>query len=223
MPDPLRKYPRIAHLAPGPGVSADDLVLDGPTRERVLATPVVAEEKLDGASVAVWFDSREPKVATRGGVDTIDRGGQRGRLRAWAAGSAHALRGALGESLVLYGEWLLRRHTVPYDRLPGPLVGLDIYDRDEDVFLDLARRDAVLGTATVPVPPRRFEGCLGTLDAAIGLLGTSAFGAARAEGIVLRASGPDEGRLLAKVIDPSWARISDAAWSEVPVSNLVVS
>lgn len=223
MPDPFPKYPRISHLAPGPGVSADDLILDAPSRKRLLDIPVIVEEKLDGANVAVWFESGGPAVATRGGVDTVDRGGQRGRLKAWAAGNADALREALGERLVLYGEWLLRRHSVPYERLPGPLVGLDIYDRVEDAFLDLARSDAVLGATSIPVPPRRFQGRLGTLDATIALLGTSAFGPARAEGVVLRASRAEDGRLLAKVIDPSWARVSDAAWSEVVVSNLVVS
>lgn len=223
MPDSAPKYPRIPHLGPASGVSADDLVLDAPIRERLLDVPVAVEEKLDGANVAIWFESGAPAVATRGGVDTVDRGGRRGRLKAWAAGNADALRHALGERLVLYGEWLLRRHGVPYERLPGPLVGIDIYDRDGDSFLDLARRDGVLRTASVPAPPRRFEGRLGSLDTAIGLLGTSAFGAARAEGIVLRASSPEDGRLLAKVIDPSWARISDAAWSATPVSNVVVS
>lgn len=121
MPDVPPKYPRLPHLVPGPGVSADDLVLDGPARERLLAVPVAVEEKLDGANVVLWFDGTEPTVATRGGVDAVARGGQRGRLKAWAAGRADGLRGALGERLVIYAEWLLRRHTVPYERLPGPL------------------------------------------------------------------------------------------------------
>lgn len=216
------KFPRVAHLAPGPGVDRGDLVLDHEQREELLRVPVVVEEKLDGANVVVWVDDDVPHVATRGGPGALDRGGQRGRLRAWATGRADTLREVLGERYALYGEWLLRRHTVRYDRLPDPLVGLDVLDRRSGRFLELEQRDGVLAAAGVAPAPRRFAGTLGSLAAAQRFLGPSAFGSTRAEGIVIRPVRPGDGPRVAKLVDPAWRLKGDAEWMGAPEENLVV-
>ncbi|MCP9490643.1 MAG: RNA ligase family protein [Solirubrobacteraceae bacterium MAG38_C4-C5] len=217
------KFPRVAHLAPGAGVDRGDLVLDHDGRERLLGVPVVVEEKLDGANVVVWIDEGVPRVATRGGVDAIDRGGQRGRLRSWATSRGDELRAALGDRYALYGEWLLRRHTIRYDRLPGPFVGLDVLDRWFGWFLQLHERDAVLAAVDVPSPPRRFEGTLGSQVAAEKLLGPSAFGSSSAEGVIIRSIRPGDGPRLAKLVDPAWTQRADDAWPMSREENIVVS
>lgn len=217
------KFPRVAHLARGAGVDRGDLVLDDEDRERLLGVPVVVEEKLDGANVVVWIDDGVPRVATRGGADAIDRGGQRGRLRSWATSRGDELRAALGERYALYGEWLLRRHTVRYDRLPGPFVGLDVLDRWFGRFLRLHERDAVLAVADVPAPPRRFEGTLGSLAAAERLLGSSGFGSTSAEGVIIRSARPGNGPRVAKLVDPVWTQRADVEWSTSQEENIIVS
>ncbi|MFN2472096.1 MAG: glycosyltransferase, partial [Gaiellaceae bacterium] len=57
----------------------------------------------------------------RGGANTSDRSGERGRVRSWASMHADELVACLGDGYVLYGEWLRRRHAVPYERLPAEL------------------------------------------------------------------------------------------------------
>lgn len=221
MTDPP-KFPRVPHLAPGEGVGPDDLVLAEQERVRLLHTPVVVEEKLDGANVVVWIDDGVPRAATRGGADAVDRGGQRGRLRQWATGRADELGSALGQRYALYGEWLLRRHTVRYDRLPGPFVGTDVYDRRSQRFLGVQERDRVMAAAGVPAAPRRFEGTLGSVVATERLLGSSAFGATRAEGLVVRALHAQADPRLAKLVDPAWRRREDAEWSGAGEENVVL-
>jgi hypothetical protein len=119
-------YPRVPHLAPGPGITRDDLVLPKETRERLLNGRVHIEEKLDGANMSFALCGGRVEVATRGGLGSIDRGDHLGRARAWAAERSDDLRSLLADGCVLYGEWLLTRHGVGYDSLPDLLVGLDL-------------------------------------------------------------------------------------------------
>ena len=49
-------YPRIPHLVRGRGTS-DDRVLAASEAELLLTKPVIVEEKLDGANVAVWLEN----------------------------------------------------------------------------------------------------------------------------------------------------------------------
>lgn len=121
------------------------------------------------------------------------------------------------------GEWLLRRHTIRYDRLPGPFVGLDVLDRWFGRFLQLHERYAVLAAIDVPSPPRRFEGTLGSQVAAEKLLGSSAFGSSSAEGVIIRSIRPGDGPRLAKLVDPAWTQRADDAWPMSREENIVVS
>jgi hypothetical protein len=207
------KYPRVPHVSGGSNATSDDVIWAAAGADPLAGVEVIVEEKLDGANVSIWFDGGMPRVGMRGGADTADRGGLRGRVRAWAAEHAVRLADVLGDSLVLYGEWLLVRHSVAYDALPGPLVGIDVFDREAGVFLDPPGRDAVLHAAGVPVPPRIFAGTVDSLPSITEMVGRSAFGSARAEGLIIRPvhGGPGLPRVL-KFVDPAWARRPDEAW-----------
>lgn len=212
MSDPP-KYPRVPHVSGGSNASSDDVFWTAGSGDPLAGVEVVVEEKLDGANVSVWFDKGVPRVGMRGGADTADRSGLRGRVRAWAAEHAARLRDVLDDRLVLYGEWLLARHSVAYDALPGPLVGIDVFDREAGAFLDPPARDAVLHAGGIPVPPRIFAGTVESLPSITELVGRSAFGSARAEGLIIRPVHPGPGvpRVL-KFVDPAWSRRPDDAW-----------
>jgi len=205
-------YPRVPHLAPSPAVTADDAVLSPDQREKVLRAEVVVEEKLDGMNLMLWIDGGAPQVGTRGGADTSDRSGERGRVRSWASMHADELVAGLGDGYVLYGEWLRRRHAVPYERLPAELVGLDVFDRSDGDFLNIHARDALLERMGVARPPLRFRGTLTSLDRLEQLFGPSAFADSKAEGLVIRTVDGTDPR-IAKHIDPSWRHAGSAPWS----------
>lgn len=201
------------------GAGADDVALSPRETDALLGRPVVVEEKLDGANVVVWMDAGVPRVATRGGAGAADRAGILGPVRAWLMERADALRDALGEHHAVYAEWLLRRHAVPYTRLPAPLVGFDVLDRRTAEFEPMTERDRILETAGLPVVPCLFSGRLGSVADLRSLHGRSRFGDNRAEGLVLRADGHP--RAIAKDIDPRWADAGAAPWSPDPRSNIV--
>lgn len=132
------------------------------------------------------------------------------RLRAWAAEHADVLRAELGEQRALYGEWLRRRHAVPYTALPDTLVGFDVLDLNEGFLLPRAR-DAALARLGLSPPPVRLTGRVGSIERLSQLLGTSAFAATTAEGIVVRPIDGSAPR-LAKLVDARWRGIGTAAW-----------
>jgi hypothetical protein len=205
------KYPRVSHVAPSPAATSDDLVLRAEERAALMAADLVVEEKLDGMNVMIWLEDGTPCVGTRGGAATSDRSGERGRIRAWASAHGDLLAAGLGDRRVLYAEWLRRRHGVPYDRLPSPLVGVDVLDRQSGRFLDVDARDGVLRAIDLAGPPLRFRGRLRGPDELSGLLGPSAFAEGPAEGLVIRAVDGREPR-IAKLVDPAWPAIGSAPW-----------
>jgi hypothetical protein len=179
-----------------------------------LSDPVVVEEKLDGANVSLWLDAGRVRVASRGGVDAMDRASQLGRLRAWVAERHSGLTTLLADGRAAYGEWLWLEHTVGYDELPDWLVVLDLWTYGEGlVSLDV--RDRVAADAGLVVPARLYEGVLGTTEALLAMMGCSRFGRQPMEGVVLRR--PDGARC--KVVRPGFARKPDAAWAGAAKTN----
>ena len=209
---PPPKYPRVLHLDGTSAAASDDRIASEPEYAALLSAEVVVEEKLDGMNVMLWAAGGSPQVGTRGGADTSDRSGERGRIRAWAGARTDAVVSVLADELVVYGEWLRRRHLVPYDRLPAEFVVLDVYSLEADAFLTPAGRDDVADRLGMVVPPRRYHGVLRTMAHVHELLGDSAYGPSRAEGIVVRTVDGSPPR-VAKYVDPAWRGIGSAPWS----------
>lgn len=200
MTDPL-PYPRVPYLWEPDGGATGDRVVPVAERAAWLRRPVVVEEKLDGANVAIWWADGRPQVASRGGPGAMDRAGQLGPLRARVDKQYGPLRALLAAGDVLYAEWLWLTHTVGYDRLPDHLVALDIWGPDAG-FTDLPDRDGRLRRSGLVGPPRLFAGVLATADALLALMDTSRFGSNPMEGVVLRRT---DGRIC-KVVRPGFVR-----------------
>lgn len=207
-------YPRVPHIAPAPGAAVGDRVLVPDTLSALLRVEVEVEEKVDGANVMLWLGvSGTIDVASRSGPGAVDRAGQLGPLRAWAAAHADRLRKLLGGGRVLYGEWLWFTHTIGYDALPDLLVGLDLLDPD-GMWVGLPERDAELDRTGLTRPPALFRGVLGDLDTLVGLSGPSRFGSGAAEGLIVRpvAPTPDLPR-VAKLVSSGFKQVDDLDWS----------
>ncbi len=216
-------YPRVPYLPPSPAGARDDLVLEEATARRLLAEPVVVEEKLDGANVMLWNADRRVQVATRGGPGARDRAAQLGPLRAWAAAHVAQLESLLADDRVLYAEWLWLTHTVAYDSLPCHLIAFDLYSSQAG-FAQVAERDRALDHVALVRPPTVFAGVLRGREHLDELLGVSRFGSEAAEGLIVRAADPDEAvPRVAKAVLHTFTPRSDESWGRALERNAVSS
>ena len=104
------------------------------------------------------------------------------------------------EGFVLFKEDIKRQRTVVYEQLPAWEVGLDVWDPDQERFLDRYEKSVIFGALDIPIAPVLFVGAIRGLGQLYDFLGTeSAFGASRIEGIVIK--NYIKG-LFGKVVDP---------------------
>lgn len=198
-------YPRMPYLWGSEAITRGDRVLDSAQISDWLLHPVAVEEKLDGANVSIWLEQSQIQVASRGGPDAMDRGGQLGPLRSRVNAGYGQFQPLLQNGLVLYAEWLWLTHTVRYDQLVDHLVVLDFWHPDES-FVALRARDRLSRAHGLVVPPRLFDGVLGSEESLVKLMGRSRLGSELMEGVVLRR---DDGQRC-KVLRPGFVRAGDA-------------
>lgn len=214
-------YPRVPHMPPASGASRDDLVLGAGAARTMLTEPVFVEEKLDGANVMLWRDEAGIQAATRAGPGGRDRAGQLGPLRAWVAQRTEDLGAMLANGSVLYAEWLWLHHSVRYDAMPETLIALDLFSHAGG-FAPVDDRNRACSQAGLRTPPPLFHGLLLTRERLDGLLTTSKFGQAPAEGLVIRLAVPRPGLRLAKVVAPHFSRRPDSSWSASRERNVLM-
>src|SRR5574343_518701 len=135
------RFPHTPHIAwLASGTPRDDKVLTPSEAEALLQHAVVVEEKLDGANMGISFSSEAVlHVQNRGQYLNKPYGGQFSRLYEWLAIREGDLFDALGDRLILFGEWCAAQHSLDYETLPDWFLAFDVYDRDEQRFWSTRR------------------------------------------------------------------------------------
>jgi len=155
----LLKYPRTAHIE-GSRLQKGDEDYGHTPYKKLVGRYLVIEEKLDGGNCGVSYSSgAEQLLQSRGHYLT---GGSRERqfnlFKRWASAHESVLLDCLGDQYICYGEWLHKKHSVFYDKLPAYFNEFDIWDRSTECFLSTAARKAITGTAPVLAVPVLYQG-----------------------------------------------------------------
>src|SRR5437016_4740170 len=153
--DDFIKYPRTPHLFGSKGTD-DDKHLGREESEAFISDPsLIVEEKLN---VGIHFTRAGRMVLQcRGHKITEGMHPQYDLFKQWTSVKRPAMEAALGGRFILYGEWLYARHSVHYRKLPHYFFEFDVYDKDQEQFLNLDARLRLLegtGIHTVPVVHR---------------------------------------------------------------------
>jgi hypothetical protein len=213
----LSKFPSTPHLfwlAKEP--PRGDKLLSEEEASAFFEADLVVEEKVDGANLGISLSLSGELLAQNRG-QYLGRGAhpQFEPLWAWLEMRQSALTAALGDILVIFGEWCFAAHSVPYDSLPDWFLGFDVFDRAERVFWATGRRNELftrLGLAVVPELARgRFD-----REGLLGLLGPSRLGSSPMEGLYIRR---EDRRLLlarAKVVRPEFIDAMNEHWTRQP-------
>lgn len=215
------RFPRTPHLrwlAQAP--LRDEKQLAPEEVAELLSGEVVVEEKLDGSNVGLSRgDGGRVRAQHRGAY--LERGRahpEYAPLWPWIATREAALASALGDDLMLFGEWCFAVHSVAYDRLPDWLLFFDVYDRSAERFWSVARRDALLERLGLARVPELLRGPL-RLEDAEGLLGRSRVGSSPMEGIVVRRDAGDFGVARAKLVRAEFALAIEEHWASRPITR----
>lgn len=211
----FHRFPHTPHLAwLGKGEPRGDKVLSKAETLALLSAPVRVEEKIDGANLglSVGPDGRL-RAQNRGQYLELPYRHQFTRLAAWLAAYERVLASALGQELILFGEWCAARHSVGYEQLPDWFVAFDVYDRESGRYWSVARRDEFCARLGLAVAPTLSEGRL-SLPALRELVNShrSRFGDSLIEGVVIRR---DEGDWLdsrAKLVAPGFTQAINEHW-----------
>ncbi|KAJ3282757.1 hypothetical protein HDU79_009685 [Rhizoclosmatium sp. JEL0117] len=226
------KYPRTRHLFDFGSASRDDLFLNDDL-SRYLEDPsvrITVEEKIDGANVGFRLDVDGNIVAqNRTHVVTSSSHAQFQGLGAWIFRHREVLERVLGgdgegKGRILFGEWMVARHSVSYDALPDVFVAFDLYDIASGRFLSRERfwRE-VEGSGVCVVPRVEYSG-LGKGDLGRLIEGRSMFSTKeRREGVVVRVDRGDWLEAKGKVVRADFI-CGNEHWSKgIIEKNKVVS
>ncbi len=197
--------PRIRHL-PTSTAGADDLLWDDAAR--FVGEEVVVVEKLDGVHVT-FARGRGGAIewAVKSAWAHADQGGLARAISLYARLRGEAIRALVDDGAHLHAEWLRHRVSTPYDALPDELVATGLLRRGRAGWRYVDDLDAAARIRAAGLTPNvfLFTGRAPSLAALTALVGTSDYGPARMEGIVVarRADpGPDR---FAKWVGP-WYR-----------------
>lgn len=210
------RFPHTPHLAwLGKGQPRGDKVLPPSEAQAILAGDVVVEEKVDGANVGFSLDANGVLRAQNRG-NFISRGhchAQFKPLFRWLQGREQALTEALGQDLMLFGEWCYAVHSVRYTRLPDWFLAFDVYDRKRDEFWNVEQRDGLVQRLGLTLVPRLGEGHY-DMQGLMQLLGRSLVAEGPAEGLYVRRH--QDTRLLdrAKLVRAEFVQEIDEHWSK---------
>ncbi len=154
------KFPRTPHLFVIPGVSVrDDKVMTPQESEEFLSSPVIVEEKVDGANIGISFnDAGELQFQNRGNYVTYDTHPQFKLLTEWGYERYELLKNALSHQYILFGEWCYLAHSIHYTKLPDWFIGFDVFEKATGRFLSVERRNAILQDGQISSVPLIFKG-----------------------------------------------------------------
>lgn len=226
MIDAFHKFPHTPHLLwLGDGSPREDKLLPGCEAEAFLRQEVVVEEKVDGANLglSIGADGRI-RAQSRGNYLAPGRSHAQWKpLWPWLACREERLVCALGQELMLFGEWCYARHTVAYEALPDWFLVFDVFEPAKHAFWSTDRRDGLANELGLFIVPTIIRGVL-TLRRVPGFIGPSLIGAPRMEGIYLRRESGKHLVARAKVVSPEFRQQIEEHWSRrrlIPNRRLV--
>ncbi|MFT0213996.1 RNA ligase family protein [Pseudomonas sp. F1_0610] len=155
----LIKYPRTAHIESS-RLQQGDFDHEQTPYTALQNSYIVVEEKLDGANCAISFSLNGQLHLQSRGHYLTGGGSERqfNLLKQWAMVHEQWLYQRLSSRYVMYGEWLHKKHSVFYDKLPHFFCEFDIWDREQCLFLSTAQRQQLLDQGPVLSVPVLYQG-----------------------------------------------------------------
>jgi hypothetical protein len=214
------KFPHTPHLAwLAAGRPRDDKVLSPDAAAQFLIGDVVVEEKVDGANVG--FSVLHGSVVAQSRGDYIRRSDhpQFSPLWPWLDHRQAAIAEALGEDLLLFGEWCYAVHSAHYTALPDWFIGFDVYDRRVSRFWSASRRNELLQRIGLFSVPELSRGHYQIRDLSLLLSAQGSRFGGPIEGLYLRQENDGWLAHRAKLVRAEFVQSIGDHWSSRPIEK----
>lgn len=213
------KFPRTPHLAwLCAGSPRDDKVLAPCDADLFYKKSVVIEEKIDGANIGIAVDSEGKLIAwNRGTLLGQKSHPQFAALWPWLAQRQNLLVNALGNNLILFGEWCFAKHSIHYTDLPDWFLVFDVYNREDKKFWSVSKRNELAKELGLSVVPQIIKTKIDSVSDADNWIKRSCFASCKAEGIYIRFEEGENLVQRAKLVNPNFTQQISEHWSSKPL------
>ena len=171
----IKKYPRTPHIE-GSNLQEGDFDLSQIPFTYLKNKYLVIEEKVDGSNVGISFKNGELILQNR---SHALEGGYKERqydlFKVWVNTYSDDFYKVIGERYIIYGEWMYAKHNIYYDNLPHYFLEFDVYDKENNVFLDTKSRRELLKDLNIFSVPVLKEGYFKTYKEILDLLSNSIY------------------------------------------------
>lgn len=222
---PFYKFPSTPYLVePHGGISRSDKIMRKDEKDSFLSQEIIVEEKIDGTNLGISFNHNGVMILQhRGSYVQAPYIGQWKALPQWLDYKRDLLFDVLLDRYILFGEWCYLKHSVFYDSLPDWFLAFDIYDKENEFFLSVKKRNKLLSETDVKTVPFITQGVF-TLSVLDSLIGKSNCGNSLMEGLYLRKDGHAKLIQRAKYVRSSFSQLIEKHWtSQRPKKNQLYS
>ncbi len=214
------KFPSTPHALVTPNTDLRiDKALDEDSVKRLFSSPITVEEKIDGANLGISFDSNgEIVLQNRGKHIVKPYHGQWKKLLDWVPSHLDALFNGIEDRYILFGEWCYAKHSILYTALPDWFIGFDLFEKSEERFLSVERRNILLNSMGISVVPIIGHGVFSKVQLPQ-LLRKSAFSDCECEGLYLRLDSENYLEIRAKYVRESFSQSINEHWSKLSIQH----
>ena len=190
-----------------------DKILSEEEVRRFLSNEIYVEEKIDGANLGISFnDKGECLLQNRGDYLYSPLEGQWSPLKKWLSINEDNIFGSLTDEYILFGEWCYATHSIKYDSLPDWFIAFDIFDKKENKFFSVQRRNEILEKMRLQKVPMLGKGKY-SLSQLMQFMGDSKYGNEPSEGIYLRQDEGDYLKYRAKIVRKGFKQKIEQHWT----------
>ncbi len=207
------KFPSTPYIVLPEECIRKDKVLPLDELEELLCHEIIIEEKIDGANLGISFDDEgNLLLQNRGSWLTTPFTGQWKIMEDWIGKRKERLFDFLLNKYILFGEWCYATHSIYYDKLPDYFIGFDLYDKKQQKFLSVYKRNELLIEMGLSVIKQYARGVF-QLNELPQFFSKSAYGDNLCEGIYIRWDEDEWLKKRAKLVRNDFRQKIDGHWS----------
>lgn len=209
------KFPSTPHLLNSNVIDIrKDKIMSSAEVKEMLSKEVIVEEKIDGANLGISFNSYGDMILqNRGKIIAPPLTGQWVGINKWINKKIDSLFDTLSDQYIIFGEWCFATHSIYYDRLPDLFLGFDVFDKKENIFLDINSRNDIFKICSITPVPLLSIGQF-TISEIYEMITVSAFSTNKSEGVYLKQENEKKVIKRAKIVRDDFIQSIDEHWSK---------